>query len=502
MKVLTIPGKRRLTMDRVVPAEKSAMPVTIHTVEQLGPNMSKLPNGNLLCANVPIARTGIMMYGPGETPIEPGSNGIAYVERTAEDLFDAVCIGSFMGVAVVDEHPDEDVTPKNWKTLSRGFATTNVRRGTDHDADVLLADLIITEKALIESVLSGKREVSCGYDADYLPTGDGMGKQTHIVGNHIALVEKGRCGPRCAIGDREFQHQPQAKKEQPMATKRVSIKSGATTRRAVLDGLRQKALDAFEELDQAQLDGDEEETGGDTHIHIHSDGSPAKETTLDQPGDLPAGDPKPDGSDNPMESRMVALETAVKTLGEGMAKLLAGGNTTPADPAKPAMDAEMDEEETNDGELPPELKEKMEEKKAGTQDSAALQTSYTATLAQAEVLVPGFRMPTFDAKATRKATVDAMCQSRRKVLDVVYATADGQALVNGVSGAGNLDLASMTCVDVANLFRSAAGAKAMLNNSTATRDSSKLPEAPKPAVGSIVAMNEANRKYWEGKKAK
>lgn len=483
MKVLTIPGKRRLTMDREAPSEVAG-PVTIHTVEQLGPNMSKLPNGNLLCANVPIARTGIMMYGPGETPIEPGSNGIAYVERTAEDLFDAVCIGSFMGVAVVDEHPDEDVTPKNWKTLSRGFATTNVRRGTDHDADVLLADLIITEKSLIESVLSGKREVSCGYDADYLPTGDGMGKQTHIVGNHIALVEKGRCGPRCAIGDRAFHHQPQVKKDQPMATTRVKIKSGATTRRAVLDGLRQKARDAFEELEQAQLEGDDEESGGDTHIHIHANGETANEPTNDEP-DMPDGEPPADeGATNPMESRMVALETAVKTLGEGMAKLLAGGNTPAAEPAKPAMDEGMDKEDT--------------------QDSAALQTSYTATLAQAEVLVPGFRMPTFDAKATRKATVDSMCASRRKVLDMVYATADGQALVNGVSGAGNLDLANMTCVDVANLFRSAAGAKAMLNNNAATRDSSKLPatEPHKPATGSIAAMNEANRKYWEGKKAK
>lgn len=43
--------------------------------------------------------------------------------------------------------------------------------------------------------------MSCGYEAEYLQTGDGKGKQSNIRGNHVALVTKGRAGETCAIHD-------------------------------------------------------------------------------------------------------------------------------------------------------------------------------------------------------------------------------------------------------------------------------------------------------------
>ena len=115
--------------------------------------------------------------------------------------------------------------------------------------------------------------------------------------------------------------------------------------------------------------------------------------------------------------------------------------------------------------------------------------------------MPGFRAPTFDSKAKRATTVDAMCALRRKVLDVAYATAGGQALLDSVHGSKGLALAKMTCVDAANLFRAAAGAKALLNNAQATKDSATTVKPPVAAVHSIAAINEANRKYWEGRTA-
>lgn len=490
---------RSTTLDRGPPGA----PVTIHTVEQLGPNMSLLPNGNLLCANVPIARVGWMMYGPGETPIKVGDQGVAYVERTAATLFDPVCIGSFMGAAVVDEHPEDDVTPNNWKQLSKGFATTNVRQGSGDDIDVLLADLIIADKMLIRSIQDGKREVSCGYDADYNQTADGVGTQTNIIGNHIALVEKGRCGPRCAIGDQAFQ--PQPKKEKPMATQRVKLNS--PKRRAVLDGLRQKVLDAEEELQSAELTppdtgelGDGSEAGGDTHIHIHTGSAKAPETEDDGEGEAPAGDGN--------EQRFAAIEATLQSLSDAIAKLSAPAESTGDDSQQedgPGEDpGESDGgEDTQDG--AEDLEEaKKEDKQAATKDSVALETSYANVLAQAEVLVPGFRMPTFDAKAKRKATIDQMCSARRKALDACSATASGQELIRTVSGKHTLDLASMACPAVATLFRAAAGAKALLNNAAATKDSGSAQQvaAISTTGTSIAAINEANRKYWEGKKAK
>jgi len=513
-------GRRATTLDRGPPDEGR---MVIHTVEQLGPNMSKLPNGSLLCANVPIARVGWMMYGPGETPITPGHMGVAYVERTADTLFDPTCIGSFMGAAVVDEHPPIDVTPDNWKMLSHGFSTTNVRRGTGDDADVLLADLIITDKALIEQVLAGKREVSCGYDADYTQTAEGLGIQTNIIGNHIALVEKGRCGPRCAIGDREFQ--PPPKKEQPMATKRVKINSGPVRRALVLDGLRKRVQDAEEELAKVVAGGDPTEDWGDdagtgaaglpdddaggeggTHIHIHTGAAP--EATPAAPA-APVTDEVPDGGlpapadADPMEARISAIEA---TLAQIMELLSGGGDEAQEEPAPedgPPVDPEAGppaaEEKKTEDEFPEDLEDAAPAK---TTDSAALAAGFTTLMAQAEVLVPGFRMPTFDAKAKRKVTIDSMCQTRRKVMDAFMATAAGHEMVVTLTGKKAPTLDGMGCVDVANLFRSAAGAKAIVNNAAATKDSAALPVAETTPVRTIASINAANKAFWEGQQTK
>jgi hypothetical protein len=60
--------------------------------------------------------------------------------------------------------------------------------------------LITTEKG-IELVKAGLREVSCGYDAQYEQIEKGKGRQRDIIGNHVALVTKGRAGSRCTIQD-------------------------------------------------------------------------------------------------------------------------------------------------------------------------------------------------------------------------------------------------------------------------------------------------------------
>ena len=506
MSVSIVKNRRSATADRG-PPDKSHVNDGITTVEQLGPKMSKLPNGSLLCLDVPIARVGWMMYGPGETPITVGVEGMAYVERTAETLFDPKCIGSFMGAAVVDEHPDVDVTPENWKQLSRGFSTTNVRRGEGADSDVLLADLIITDKDLIASVLAGKREVSCGYDADYTQISEGVGTQTEIVGNHIALVEKGRCGPRCAIGDREFQ--PQPKKEPTMATNRVKINT--TQRRVVLDAARQKVKDAEAELAGLETQ-EEEEAGGATHIHVHvgqgQQAGAAGASNTDDDGEEDPQDPeakeKPTMDDD-VDARFKSLEDGHAQLAQDMvdikgmlAKLTGGDDGGGTDDADPGADKDEDEE-TKD-EFPADKDEDKDKTK--TMDSKALEAGYKQVMAQAEVLVPGFRMPTFDAKAKRAATIDKMCNARRQAMGACYATADGANLIQTVAGTKDVDLAGMNCKDLATIFRATAGAKALLNNKLATRDSGGVhKEQPVVMANNIASMNEANRKFWEGQNA-
>lgn len=172
-----------------------------YIAEELSEKISKTPEGFLLCRDVIIARTGTQIYTTEEVPIESAS-GIVNIWRGAEEVFSEQSIASFVGKPVTNDHPPVMVSAENWKRYAVG-TVQNVRRGTGIYDKFLYADLLITVKTAIDAVLNGKREISCGYDADYVQIGEGSGKQVNIIGNHVALVESGRCGEKCAITDKE-----------------------------------------------------------------------------------------------------------------------------------------------------------------------------------------------------------------------------------------------------------------------------------------------------------
>lgn len=171
-----------------------------YTTGQLGRTRETTPEGYLLCRDVPLARIGKLLYADGEVPVTADNSGLIIIERGEDILFDPRTIASFEGKSVTDDHPKDWVTPENWKEYTNGTAH-DVRRGVDEDSDCLVADLLITDKDMIDAVMKGKVEISLGYDADYTEISVGKGIQTNIFGNHIALVKKGRCGSRCKIGD-------------------------------------------------------------------------------------------------------------------------------------------------------------------------------------------------------------------------------------------------------------------------------------------------------------
>lgn len=171
-----------------------------YVTEQISENISETPEGFLLCIGVPVTRTGYLEYGDGETPLDSDDDGIVRILRKAEDVFHPATMASFEGKSVTITHPEDWVDPRNWKELTVG-TTMNVRRGSGKDNTLLLADLLITDHKAILLVKNGLREVSCGYEAEFTQTGDGEGRQTNIVGNHVALVKEGRAGSNCAIKD-------------------------------------------------------------------------------------------------------------------------------------------------------------------------------------------------------------------------------------------------------------------------------------------------------------
>lgn len=186
-----------------------------YSVAKLSDRISETPEGFLICQDVAITRVGDLLYAPGETPITL-KEGVNYVtvSRTADDIHDLETIASFEGKPVTLHHPDDFVTPDNWRELSVGVVQ-NVRPGKGEDADKLMADLLITDREAIYAVRSKRlREVSCGYEAEYIEDSPGKGRQKNIIGNHVALVPAGRCGSQCAI----FDHAPNLQ-EKPMKLK-------------------------------------------------------------------------------------------------------------------------------------------------------------------------------------------------------------------------------------------------------------------------------------------
>lgn len=167
---------------------------------KLSDNITETPEGFLICHDVIIARTGMQEYSPSEVPVEAKDGTTVKINRDKKEVLRAETIASFEGKPVTVGHPQDFVTPENWNDLAVGVAK-NVRAVEDGDDGYIVADLVITNIRAIEAVKDGLREVSCGYEADYIDKGDGTGKQTNILGNHVALVLKGRCGSICAIKD-------------------------------------------------------------------------------------------------------------------------------------------------------------------------------------------------------------------------------------------------------------------------------------------------------------
>ena len=174
---------------------------------KISPHMTDTPEGYLVCHDVPIARTGDMVYRAGELGLEGDPDRPVTVRRYTEDVFDPAAMASFEGKDVTAGHPAESVGPANHAAYSKGHVQ-NVRR----EGEKLVADLLVKDAALISDIKNNViREVSCGYLCSYEPEGDHY-RQGNIRGNHVAVVPRGRAGREVAIKDQAAQEAEKGRK--------------------------------------------------------------------------------------------------------------------------------------------------------------------------------------------------------------------------------------------------------------------------------------------------
>lgn len=375
---------------------------------KLSENIRETPEGYLICVGVPIARTGEYEYGQGETPIDPGPDGKTIILREESEVFRKATIASFEGKPLTIRHPEDFVAPDNWKDLAKGHIQ-NVRRGEGDDKDSLIADILITDAVAISLVKSGMRGLSCGYEAEYIEDGKGRGRQTDIVGNHLALVEEGRAGPAYAIND-EKGASSMSKKKQNLADRFLAIFSKAQDelKKAVdedtsKDGEKEdKAKDdegcSMDELVQMVKDLQDVVAG----MKKSKDEEEEKSEDDDKDDDDKKGDKKDDDKSkdddaegaSSIEARLKALEEAVTKIVEGQSE-----------------DDDEDGDEDGDGEDEGEKKDDEESK-----DDDNLVGDEKAKV---EIIAPGL-------KATKDVKV--------KALKACYGTKDGKAVIDRLIG--------------------------------------------------------------------
>jgi hypothetical protein len=172
------------------------------TTSMLSENISKTEEGFLLCKNVVLARPGEQVYAASELPQFEAVNGRIIAVRDEAAILAPETIASFEGKTLANLHPKElDILSTNWKQHASGIVY-NIRAGDGQNSGLMVGDVLIQDAVTIDAVLNKNlREISLGYEAAYVQEAPGRVRQTHIKGNHVALVPRGRCGALCAIQD-------------------------------------------------------------------------------------------------------------------------------------------------------------------------------------------------------------------------------------------------------------------------------------------------------------
>lgn len=401
---------------------------------KLSERLEITPEGFLICYDVPIARAGELVYGANEVPVEPGPDGTVIVLRSIEDIATPEAIASFEGKPVTLGHPPDFVYPDTW----RKYAVGTVHNVHVQD-DKLIADLIITDQEAIDAIVNRKaREVSCGYEADYIQAAPGVGRQAGIIGNHVAIVTAGRCGAECAI----FDHKP-SKKESPRMTMKQRVM-----------GLFGKALD---------------EALQEEPTIAESQGSTDEEPAV------------PD-----ITERLASIEAKLAALTEAFTQALA------AEATEPVEDTDMPPE-TMATDQPMETTPSLEDRVAaieamllklmpGEMEEPEHSGAFDAeTVARAEILAPGIAK-TKDVKT--------------RALLAAYQTQDGKAVIDKLLGGKTFDAADKDVLFNAAAELLKATRKTQLSS---VRHIDSMPTIGNNAIDA-AKINEINSQFYGGKK--
>jgi len=425
----------------------------ILTAESLGPKQEITPEGYLLCKDVAIARTGEQLYMADEIGLEPRGDGIVKIERTPDEVFSDNALASFEGKPVTIDHPEgTEVNPKNWRDLTVGIVQ-NVRRGIGIEDDLLFADLLIYDQRGIDAVRAGLREVSCGYDADYEQISPGLGRQVNIFGNHVALVDRGRAGPRCSIQDKE-----------PSIMAKPSL----------LQKLR-KFLD--------------------TEAAEHEKETADEEMSAEEKAAAEAKEKETTDSDDPTEARFAALEQGHAEIKDALGKIMSAitGDEN-RDPGAERLNGDADPDPEDDEKTGDEGGDLTKPESAEVDPDVVGKTfgdKFREIYSRAEIIAPGIQLPTGDALKAKGAGAALM----RKALNLGLKNDQHKPMIEPFLYGKTVE--KMTNDAVASAFAGASELIKVHNNQQGKRSGVSTKDFGK--VSTPAEINARNRAIWAAK---
>lgn len=248
----------------------------------ISPNQIETGEGFLICKNVPIARTGTQDYLGRELGLTDGNaDKIIAVIRSPDEVFSEAALASFEGKPVTNDHPPGLIGPDDVKNYEMGHAQ-NIRRGSGEWKDFMIADLHIHDRDLINAIQNGKREISCGYECDYVKNEDGTYSQKYIRGNHVAVVDRGRAGNRAAILDSYKNKKAEKPERKAMSRKGLLFNLfGQAVKDKSPEEIQQMAMDAAAALDADETKGKEGATSEGEKTSEEKSGETGKTPTKD-----------------------------------------------------------------------------------------------------------------------------------------------------------------------------------------------------------------------------
>lgn len=166
-------------------------------------------NGWYTVMDNPLSKAGVYTY--SEASIVKGGDRTKRVGvlRAPEELNNEETIKSFRLLPWTDDHPTALLGAREQGLIPAEAKGVHGTIGEDvyFKDDTLYGNVKVWSEALARSISSGKRELSCGYQCDFVRQ-DGVYNgqpyqyvQKNIRGNHVASVDKGRMGSDVRVMD-------------------------------------------------------------------------------------------------------------------------------------------------------------------------------------------------------------------------------------------------------------------------------------------------------------